>query len=159
MPYTLWREVLNGFPGVMFKPVGQSFMLATICLSEEEQAVLRYSAAVGDEMAQTMVDTAAPGVSEADVYAAGMAAAFRRGCQASTRVAIAIGDADPDIEAAAEIASASLIQAAFIRQRIRRTSAYPSVQRPMSSVRARAPSRKRPPVNVLSTSNTGALPR
>ncbi len=85
MPYTLWREVLDELPGVMFKPVGQSFMLATICLSEEEQAVLRYSAAVGDEMAQTMVDTAAPGVSEADVYAAGMAAAFRRGCQASTR--------------------------------------------------------------------------
>jgi Xaa-Pro aminopeptidase len=82
MPYTLWADVLAELPDVTFKPVGQSFMFATICLSEEELAVLRYSAETGDAMAQAMHEAAAPGVSEAEVYAAGMAAAFRRGCQA-----------------------------------------------------------------------------
>jgi Xaa-Pro aminopeptidase len=82
MPHALWREVLDQLPGVTFKPVGQSFMFATICLSEEEQAALQYSAAVGEEMARAMTEATAPGVSEAEVYAAGMAAAFRRGCQA-----------------------------------------------------------------------------
>jgi len=82
MPYTLWREVLDQLPDVTFKPVGPSFMFATICLSDEEQAVLRYAAQAGDEMARAMVAAAAPGATEADVYAAGMGAAFRAGCQA-----------------------------------------------------------------------------
>jgi len=82
MPYTLWREVLSQLPGVTFKQVGTSFMSATICLSQEEQAALRYAAKTGDAMARAMVEAAAPGATEAEVYAAGMAAAFRAGCQA-----------------------------------------------------------------------------
>jgi Xaa-Pro aminopeptidase len=82
MPYGLWRDVLDELPDVTFKPVGQSFMFATIRLSEEELACLRYSAETGDAMARAMYAAAAPGVTEAEVYAAGMAAAFRRGCQA-----------------------------------------------------------------------------
>jgi Xaa-Pro aminopeptidase len=81
MPYMLWRKVLDELPGVTFKPVGRAFMLATICLSQEEQAAVRYSAAAGDHMAQAMLEAAAPGASEADVCAAGMAAGFRCGCQ------------------------------------------------------------------------------
>ena len=45
--------------------------------------MLRWTAAAtGDAMAQAMLEAAAAGVTEAEVYAAGMAAAFRRGCQA-----------------------------------------------------------------------------
>jgi len=80
-PYMLSRKVLDELPGVTFKPVGRRFMLATICLSQEEQAAVRYSAAAGDHMAQAMLEAAAPGASEADVCAAGMAAGFRLGCQ------------------------------------------------------------------------------
>jgi len=82
MPYTLWRDGIAELPGVTFKPAGRSFMLATICLSSEELAVLRYSAETGDAMVAAMLGAAAPGVTEAEVYAAGMAAAFRRGCRA-----------------------------------------------------------------------------
>jgi Xaa-Pro aminopeptidase len=84
VPYPPWRDVLARLPHVRFKPVGQSFLFATICLSQEEQAVVRYCAAAGDAVARAMVAAAAPGVTEAEVYAAGMAAALRRGCQAST---------------------------------------------------------------------------
>jgi Xaa-Pro aminopeptidase len=53
-------------------------MAAADCLSEEELAVLSYCAAA----AQAMLAAATPGVTEAEVYAAGMAAALRFGCQA-----------------------------------------------------------------------------
>jgi Xaa-Pro aminopeptidase len=82
IPYLLWNQVLTQLPEVRFKPVGQSFLFATICLSDEELAVLRYSAAAGDAAAEAMLNRAAPGVSEADLYADGMAAAFRLGCAA-----------------------------------------------------------------------------
>ncbi len=82
-PYPLWHDVLAELPGVTFKPVGQSFLFATICQSQEELAVVGYCAATGDVMARAMLAAAAPGVTEAEVYAAGMAAAFRRGCQPS----------------------------------------------------------------------------
>lgn len=80
--YPLWRDVLAELPGVTFRPVGQGFMLAAMCLSEEELAVLRYCAAAGDAMARAMLEAAAAGVTEAEVYAAGTAAALRLGCQA-----------------------------------------------------------------------------
>lgn len=83
MPYQLWQDVLAAVPGVRFKPVGQSFMYATIRQSQEELAVVGHCAAAGDAMARAMLAAAAPGVTEAEVYATGMAAAFRRGCQAS----------------------------------------------------------------------------
>jgi Xaa-Pro aminopeptidase len=82
IPYPLWRDVLAALPGVTFKPVGQSFMFAAICQSQEELAVVGYCAAAGEAMARAMLAVAAPGVTEAEVYAAGMAAAFRLGCQA-----------------------------------------------------------------------------
>ncbi|MCG5214742.1 M24 family metallopeptidase [Streptosporangium soli] len=82
MPHGLWSQVLAELPEVSFRPVGLSYLFATICQSEEELAVIRHSAATGDAMAQAMLETARPGVSEAEVYAAGMAAAFRRGLAA-----------------------------------------------------------------------------
>jgi Xaa-Pro aminopeptidase len=82
MPHMMWSQVLAELPGVAFKPVGLSFLFATVCQSEEELAVVRYSAAVGDEMAQAMLAVAAPGVTEAQVYAAGMSTAFRLGVAA-----------------------------------------------------------------------------
>lgn len=82
IPYLLWNQVRTELPEATFKPVGHSFLFATICLSDEELAVLRYSAAAGDAMAEAMLKAAAPGVSEADLYADGMAAGFRLGCAA-----------------------------------------------------------------------------
>ena len=83
VPYPLWRDVLAELPGVTFRSVDQSFLFATICQSREELAVVGYCAAAGEAMARAMLAATAPGVTEAEVYAAGMTAAFRRGCQAS----------------------------------------------------------------------------
>jgi Xaa-Pro aminopeptidase len=80
--YPLWRDVLAELPGVTFKPVGQRFMLAALCLSEEELSVLRYCAVAGEAMAEAMQQAAVPGATEAEVYAAGTTAALQLGCQA-----------------------------------------------------------------------------
>jgi Xaa-Pro aminopeptidase len=82
--YPWWRDVLARLPHVRFRQVGRSFLFATVCLSEEELAVVRYCAAAGDAAARAMAAAAAPGVTEAEVCAAGTAAAFRLGCPAST---------------------------------------------------------------------------
>jgi Xaa-Pro aminopeptidase len=83
-PYPPWRDVLVRLPHVRLKPVGQSFLFATACLSEEELAVVRYCAAAGEAAARAMAAAAAPGATEAEVCAAGTAAAFRLGCPVST---------------------------------------------------------------------------
>jgi Xaa-Pro aminopeptidase len=82
MPYALWQQVLAELPGVTFKQVGLSYMFGTICQSEEELEAVRYSAAAGDAMAKAMVEITRSGVSEAEIYAAGMSAAFRLGAAA-----------------------------------------------------------------------------
>jgi Xaa-Pro aminopeptidase len=82
--YPLWRDLPARLPHVRFKPVDRSFLFATACLSEEELAVVRHSAAAGDAAARAMAAAAAPGVTEAEVCAAGTAAALRLGCPAST---------------------------------------------------------------------------
>jgi Xaa-Pro aminopeptidase len=78
-----WRDVLAELPELTLRPAGQRFMLAASCLSAEEMAVLRYCAAAGEAMARAMLDSCAPGVTEAQVYAAGTNAALRHGCQAA----------------------------------------------------------------------------
>ena len=47
--------------------------------SQEEIAVVRHSASIGDAMTKAMVETAAVGVSESVVYAAGMSEGYSRG--------------------------------------------------------------------------------
>jgi Xaa-Pro aminopeptidase len=80
----LWRDLLVRLPQVRFKPADQSFLFATVCLSDEELAAVRYCATAGGAAVQAMAAAAAPGVTEAEVCAAGTAAALRLGCPAST---------------------------------------------------------------------------
>lgn len=79
VPYRLWRTVKERCPGADFRPVGRAFALLTAVLSDEELAVVRHSAAIGDEMVRAMVRAARAGVLESEVYAAGIAAALARG--------------------------------------------------------------------------------
>lgn len=77
--YRLWSNVLARFPDVEFKPVGLDLARLMMTLSQEEVAVVRHSAGIGDAMARAMVDAARPGISEAEVFKAGMAAAHEHG--------------------------------------------------------------------------------
>ncbi|MEW2574426.1 M24 family metallopeptidase [Streptomyces sp. NPDC047070] len=79
IPYGLWNNVLSRFPDAVFEPVDLPFGQLVMRLGEEEIAVLRHSARIGDAMVQAMVATAAPGVPESQVYAAGMAAGYSHG--------------------------------------------------------------------------------
>jgi Xaa-Pro aminopeptidase len=79
VPYGLWNAVLARFPDVEFRPVALAFSQLIMKLSQEEIAVVRHAASIGDDMVRAMVAAARPGVAESEVYAAAMATAYRRG--------------------------------------------------------------------------------
>jgi Xaa-Pro aminopeptidase len=79
IPHGLWSKVLSRCPEADFRPVDLPFGQLIMRLSQEEIAVVRHSAGIGDAMVKAMVATAAPGVPESRVYAAGMAAGHGHG--------------------------------------------------------------------------------
>ncbi|KAA2260658.1 hypothetical protein F0L68_19870 [Solihabitans fulvus] len=79
IPYPFWDTVVKQPTGADFRNVGHAFARLMMPLSDEEIAVVRHAARIGDAMAEAMVATAAPGVSEADVVAAATATAYRHG--------------------------------------------------------------------------------
>ena len=79
LPYRQWNTILNRFPDAEFKPVAQALSRLMLPLSAEEIVVVRRAASIGDAMVAAVVATAAAGVSESEVYAAGMAAGYARG--------------------------------------------------------------------------------
>jgi Xaa-Pro aminopeptidase len=79
MPYGLWNNIVTRFPDAEFRPVGLALGQLMLRLGDEEIAAVRQSADIGEAMVRAMVETAAPGVPESEVYAAGMAAGYARG--------------------------------------------------------------------------------
>ncbi|MGW0650840.1 M24 family metallopeptidase [Streptomyces umbrinus] len=79
IPAGLWNAVVSGFPDATFKRVGEDLARLMMTLSDEEVAVVRHSASIGDAMVRAMVEAARPGIGENEVYAAGMSAAYMRG--------------------------------------------------------------------------------
>lgn len=74
MPYNTWATILEDLPGASFKAVGNAFFAMTAVKSEEEIAVLKWSAATGEAMCAAMRDATRPGVRENEIYAAAMEA-------------------------------------------------------------------------------------
>lgn len=109
LPHALYAPLTEQFPQATFKPVWFSLLRRIIRNSEEELALVRHVAAIGDAMAQAMLEASRPGVSEAEVFTAGMAEGLRRGAHtrhSQHQVAIAVGEVHPDIEEAAKVARA-----------------------------------------------------
>ncbi|WP_432834803.1 M24 family metallopeptidase [Dactylosporangium sp. CA-092794] len=79
VPFQLWNNVLTRLPEAEFRSVDSALAAITMRLSDEEVAAVRHSAGIGEAMVRAMVETAAAGVSESEVYAAGMAAGYARG--------------------------------------------------------------------------------
>jgi len=79
MSYPFWQSIRTNLTDVEFNPTTMDFSKLMMCQSEEEIAMLRHASLIGEAMAGAMADTARPGVSEAEVYTAGMAAAHSRG--------------------------------------------------------------------------------
>ncbi|GAA3144395.1 M24 family metallopeptidase [Nonomuraea roseoviolacea] len=82
MPYTLWSSVLRQLPRLTCKPVEAGFVARTLVQSAEQLAVVGRAAAIGEATAQAMLRAVRPGVTEASVYAAGMAECLRQGAVA-----------------------------------------------------------------------------
>ncbi len=78
-PRALWQAMIDELPEAAFKGVYPAFLLRASAQSAEELAVLTHAAGIGDAMVKAMLDATKPGVREADVCAAGMTEAFRRG--------------------------------------------------------------------------------
>lgn len=78
MPYAMWSTVLEELPDVEFVPVQGEFFALTAAHSEEELAVLRWSASVGEAMCEAMRQASRPGARESDVYAAATATCAER---------------------------------------------------------------------------------
>ncbi|MFJ8748392.1 M24 family metallopeptidase [Streptomyces sp. NPDC102441] len=79
VPHGLWSKILEEFPEAEFKPVAMALSRLIMPLGPEEVAVVRHSAGIGDAMVAAMAATAAAGVPESEVYAAGMSAGYARG--------------------------------------------------------------------------------
>lgn len=75
----LWTTVVARLPDADFRQVGSSFARAIMPQSDEELAVVRHCALIGEAMARAMVGAAGVGVPENEVYAAGMNAAYLGG--------------------------------------------------------------------------------
>ena len=83
VPYALWARVLETLPHARFKSLDVRFAELTLAKSEEELTVLRRSAEAGERMCAAMLEATRPGVTEADIYAATMAACHRMGVNAT----------------------------------------------------------------------------
>ena len=74
MPYNTFQTLTEDLPNATFKPVGSRLWELTAVKSDEELEVLKWSASVGESMCQSMLEAAAPGVRENEIYAAAMRA-------------------------------------------------------------------------------------
>ena len=83
MPYNTYKTILDNLPDAKFKPVQKQFIMLTASKSDEELEVLKYSALVGEKMSEAVRDATEPGISEAEIYSAGMAIASKFGCFSS----------------------------------------------------------------------------
>lgn len=77
IPYHMWKTVLDTFPTADFVQVGARFMELTAVRSAEELEVVKWSADVGETMAEALRDATRPGVTEGDLYSAIVAACPR----------------------------------------------------------------------------------
>ncbi|MBN2638397.1 MAG: M24 family metallopeptidase [Bacteroidales bacterium] len=73
MPYNTWQYIQEDLSEATFKFVDNKFMEYTSVKSEEEIAVLKWSANVGEKMCDAMLQATHPGVRENEIYAAAIA--------------------------------------------------------------------------------------
>jgi len=83
VPYKTWTRILEQLPGAKWIEASADFFRLMLVKSKEELKLLRKAAAIGEFACETMLETARPGVSESEVYAAVMATLYRCGARGS----------------------------------------------------------------------------
>ena len=69
VPYKTWSYVLDHLPNASFIDVSQAFDELIFIKSEEEIALIRHCAHIGEMACQAMLEVTKPGVSESEIYA------------------------------------------------------------------------------------------
>ena len=77
--YKTWDEILKRLPNADFVDVSFEFAEAIMVKSEEELAMVRRSAEIGELACQAMIDVVKPGVSESEIYATVASTIIREG--------------------------------------------------------------------------------
>lgn len=79
IPYGIWQPVTEALPAVEFVELSEAFALMMMEKGDEELALLRYCAEVGERACQAMLEVVSAGVDEAEIYATVMAEIYRHG--------------------------------------------------------------------------------
>lgn len=82
IPYKTWTYVLEHLPRATFIDISQPFAELTMVNSEEEIALIRQSAHIGEMACEAMLKIIKPGVSESEIYAAIMKVIYSNGASA-----------------------------------------------------------------------------
>ncbi len=70
VPYKTWAYVLKELPEADFVELSGAFVAMVLVKSEEELALMRHSASIGEEACRKMLETVRPGASERGLYRA-----------------------------------------------------------------------------------------
>jgi Xaa-Pro aminopeptidase len=79
VPYATWHHVLENAPGAEFVEMSSPFGLMMLAKGEEELAVARHTAEVGELLARKILDVARPGIRDSDLFAAIVEESYRAG--------------------------------------------------------------------------------
>jgi Xaa-Pro aminopeptidase len=79
IPYKTWDYVINHLPKAKFVDVSKSLFERIMVNSEEEIALIRYSAQIGEMACEAMMKVVKPGVSENQIYATIMQVIYANG--------------------------------------------------------------------------------
>lgn len=94
IPYGTYKGLADACPETTFVPVGADWHMMVITRSDEEIALIEYSARGGEAMCEAMIAAARPGVAEHELYAAAMEACFRAGSTQHWMVLITARDGE-----------------------------------------------------------------
>lgn len=79
VPYATWKHVLDNAPDAEFVELSSAVGLMMLAKGEEELAVARHTAQVGELLAQKILDVAEPGIRDSDLFAAIVEESYRAG--------------------------------------------------------------------------------
>ncbi|MQA76934.1 MAG: M24 family metallopeptidase [Streptosporangiales bacterium] len=88
VPYKRWHGIVTALPDVEFHSMEEDLYPLLAMKSDEELALVRRSAEVGEIASQAMMDVTRPGVGEHEIYAAANAAILREGGYLAMRTTI-----------------------------------------------------------------------
>jgi Xaa-Pro aminopeptidase len=86
MPFKIWSHVLKELPRAIFIEVSRLFAGVVLVKGEEERALVKHGASIGEKACEAMLNVIKPGVSEPEICAAILSTIFRHGASAPNMI-------------------------------------------------------------------------